>query len=358
MGGLKCGPNRRGASVAREPVWLAAIRWPRYLLPMRPGSSLASVALGLALHAAPLWGQSAVALSGVVLDSLTVVPLAQATVLVEDLGISTLTDETGEFRLPGVTVGQHVLTVQKAGFIGRSFRLNLDPAQLGDLEVGYVSLLRRREATASITGTLTDSVTGSPVEFVAIGINGQIVTFTNERGAFRVDNVDRSTVRLDARRIGYQPFAADLQAAGDESVFDVNVKLHPIPMELPEIVVEGDRVIYAFGRMREFYRRRETGLGHYFTRTEIERRNPLYVSDLLRMVPGFRVTPSSGINQVSVRRCGAPTVYLDGMPLRGVQLDEFVFPEHVEAIEAYRGAFIPAEFMTFGACGVVAVWTR
>lgn len=325
---------------------------------MRLSVALAGLTLGIATSVSPLHGQGTITLSGAVLDSLTATPLDLVSILIEDLGISTITDETGEFSLSGITPGTHVLTIGKAGFIPRSFRFTLDPSSSGDVDIGYLPLFPQLESTVSITGVLTDSVTGSPVEFVAIGINGRIVTFTNERGAYRADNIERGTIRLDARRIGYQPFAADIRLPQSEGIVEVNLELQPIAMQLPEIVVEGDRVIYAYGRMREFYRRRETGLGHYVTRSEIERRNPLLVSDLLRTVPGFRVTPGFGVNRVTVRNCGAPTIYVDGLPLLNVQLDEFVFPEHVEAIEAYRGAFIPAEFMSYGTCGVVAIWTR
>ena len=196
---------------------------------------------------------------------------------------------------------------------------------------------------------------------MAVGIDGNVAALTDDRGVFRIDNIELGTILLEIRRIGYRMIAAEMDLLEEGMAVDFDIKLVPLPIELAEIVVEGDRTIFAFGRLRDFYRRRKRGLGDFFTRWEIEEENPFLVSDLFRMVPGVRLTPGAfGINRISIRNCGAPAIYLDGMPFRPgtVQLDDLVRPDNIEAVEIHRGAFVPAEFMSFGACGVIVIWTR
>ncbi len=287
--------------------------------------------------------------------------LAGVTMLLDGTVIGRESDAAGAFTVPGVPPGAHVIAWEKVGYLSRSFRVVVTEQHTGDIDIGHITLEPRRVGTATMTGTVTNSVTGEPIVAVAVGINGTVATLTDDRGVFRIDDIELGTILLEIRRIGYLMIASEVDLIEDGMAVDINIKLMPLPIELAEIVVEGERTIYAFGRMRDFYRRRKRGLGDFFTRWEIEEKNPLVVSDLFRMLPGVRLRPGAfGINRISIRNCGAPTIYLDGMPFRSgtVQLDDLVSPENIEAVEIHIGAFVPAEFMSFGACGVILIWTR
>ncbi len=287
--------------------------------------------------------------------------LAGVTVLLDGSVVGQESTAAGAFTVPGVTVGVHVIGLAKTGYLSRDFRVLVTDQHVGDISIGHLTLEARRVGTATMTGTVTDSVTGEPIVAVAVGIDGTVAALTDDRGEFWIDNIELGTVLLEIRRIGYRMIAADINFREAEMAVNLNIRLVPLPIELAEIVVEGDRTIFAFGRIRDFYRRRKRGLGDFFTRWEIEERNPLMISDLFRMVPGVRLRPGAfGINRISIRNCGAPAIYLDGMPFRPgtVQLDELVSPDNVEAIEIHKGAFIPGEFMSFGTCGVIVIWTR
>ncbi|MEE9472806.1 MAG: carboxypeptidase-like regulatory domain-containing protein [Acidimicrobiia bacterium] len=286
--------------------------------------------------------------------------LAGVTVLLDGSVIGQESDAAGAFTVPGVTAGTHIIVLEKVGYLSRSFRVVVTDQHTGGIGIGHITLEARRVGTAMMTGTVTDSVTGEPIVAVAVGINGTVATLTDLRGVFRIDNIELGTILLEIRRIGYRTIAAGMDLLEDGMAVDFNIKLVPLPIELTEIVVEGDRTILASARMRDFYRRRKQGLGHFFTRWEIEEQDPLVTSELLRMVPGVRLSANTfGINRISIRNCGAPTIYLDGMPsVPGTELDDLVSPDNVEAVEIHIGAFIPAELMFFGACGVIGVWTR
>ena len=126
--------------------------------------------------------------------------------------------------------------------------------------------------------------------------------------------------------------------------------------------------------MRPFYERRERGSGDFFTRLEIEERNPVEFTDLLRRVPGVVLTQNGFSVQIRFSRamrglgggggCSSPLIYLDGAFIGGagdyVNLDNLVRPDQVEGIEVYKGpSQVPPQFnMTGSACGVIVIWTR
>jgi outer membrane receptor for ferrienterochelin and colicin len=102
--------------------------------------------------------------------------------------------------------------------------------------------------------------------------------------------------------------------------------------------------------------------GRFITRDEIDKQHPIFVSDLLRTIPGLEVVPRLGGNDVrSITGC-RPAVYLDGIryPLMGETIDQIVSPYELEGIEVYtHPSEVPVEFQGPGSdCGVIALWTR
>jgi vitamin B12 transporter len=128
-----------------------------------------------------------------------------------------------------------------------------------------------------------------------------------------------------------------------------------------------------------FHARMRSGFGTYFTREDIQRLKPTYMSDLVTRVPGLWVATSgrgterqiySNRNAGGLGRDCPAQIFVDGRLMNprlggvgevvGMSLDEAVHPNDVEGIEIYRGlATVPAEFLTPDArCAVIAVWTR
>jgi hypothetical protein len=149
--------------------------------------------------------------------------------------------------------------------------------------------------------------------------------------------------------------------------------------------------------MAEFERRRRHGNGSLLTRSQIDRMHAERLTDLLRTMPGVRVstnergglvvelrqsgttlqpmpTPpavrsdtSGGASsstgkvpaQANIKKCPAGFI-IDGLPVDDSgAADIDVRPELIEAIEAYSGGLVPIEFNTRnGECGVIMIWTR
>ncbi len=130
--------------------------------------------LGLPLSSAP--AQSTGALGGVLTTALSGAPVADARLLLLDLGRSTISDDKGAFRFSGVPVGNYRLVAQAIGHAPDTIQV----AIRAGIESRVAVILRRaatildpvvvtatREATRRAEGSLTvDGLTGSEIREV------------------------------------------------------------------------------------------------------------------------------------------------------------------------------------------------
>jgi TonB family protein len=183
---------------------------------------------------------------------------------------------------------------------------------------------------------------------------------TGDDGRIRLAGLPDGPAKVEVRRIGYRPASLEvtLPAAGQ-----IRVELEAVPQRLAEVVVRASRRVYS-GRMADFNRRRDLGFGRFLTAEEIDRRNVIRTSDLLRMLPGVNVQTRGAQSAISIRgNMCAPFIWLDGMPASAGYLDVDAFaPNSLAGIEVYSGAAtVPVELRGArgeGSCGVIALWSR
>jgi hypothetical protein len=191
-------------------------------------------------------------------------------------------------------------------------------------------------------------------------------TRTNERGEWTLVDAPPGTRTLEVRALGYYPErrAVDVVAG----VPAVRVVLSTLKAVLDTVKVMASRL--KSGDRTGFAERRRSGAGHYLTSEDIARWNPINTSDLFRMIPGVRlVLDANGVDsRILVRGnmsewCRA-SFYLDGRSMNTLNTDEidsWVHPNEVKAIEVYAGAGVPAEFqrgMRDDGCGCIVIWTK
>ena len=214
----------------------------------------------------------------------------------------------------------------------------------------------------TVSGEVVDHESGEPVRSAAVslaagteGTTGMGTRVTNDEGGFLFQAVPPGTYRLFVTSLGFQPMADTLQVPPGADL-DLVLPLSADPIRLEPIVVEAERVNPA---MWDFERRRESRNGFFITREEIEARNALSVTDLLRMVPGGRIAPAGRFGNTLLLRGGCrPGVWMDGVRISFADdLDQLMSPMDVEAIEVYHGVNVPVEFGS-NPCGAVIVWTR
>ena len=96
-------------------------------------------------------------------------------------------------------------------------------------------------------------------------------------------------------------------------------------------------------------------MGYYLDADQLKMRQTTQFSDMLRTVPGIRVQPAGdGTNVITSSRDatgGCVTFYVDGAPWQQMtpgDLDTYVRPEEVAALEVYNGATTPPQFQQPG----------
>jgi TonB family protein len=222
---------------------------------------------------------------------------------------------------------------------------------------------RGEVGTGGVNGVVKDSL-GIPVVGAMITVGGTtLVAETDERGEFRLAKAAPGETSIRIRRIGYKPDTVRVTVLAGET-HPVAITLARLAVELEPLVIFGRRNVA--GRFGGFYERLARGMGHFMTREQIDKRNPMNMTDLFRMIPGVRVE-SRGFSNQAVRFRGArqpPLVWLDGTPLYSGEFDlDSVDPRTFEGIEIYSGpASVPAEFlgnrMMSSTAGTIVLWTR
>jgi len=214
-----------------------------------------------------------------------------------------------------------------------------------------------------LRGTVVNGI-GLPVEGAQITVAGASGSAeSNERGEFILGGLVAGEQLLRVRRLGFRPDSITVVATPGK-VAPVSIVLERVAVELAAVTVRGNREL--IGPMGGFYRRRATGSGRFFTRDDIEKRNPARMTDLLRAVPGLNVSSQrTAMSNVRLRgaRC-APVVFLDGHGLTAGEFDlDAVDPRSFDGIEVYSGgASVPVEFQrTFrmsSSCGTILLWSK
>jgi hypothetical protein len=222
----------------------------------------------------------------------------------------------------------------------------------------------------AVHGKLSAGKTDAPINGAAIALvtddtsaTPEIVT-TDGTGAFVLSVPGPGIYRVRVAAPG-QPAALSPEvelAAGDDINLGVRLAADSVFLRPVSVTTKNKSTKRSLTGFAE--RAKAHTFGNFITRDEIEKRKPLFVSDLLATVPGLQVVPSPrGVgNEVLTTTGCRPAVYLDGLryPLRGESIDHIVNPMDIEGIEVYSNpAEVPVEYQGPGSsCGAIVIWTR
>jgi hypothetical protein len=245
-------------------------------------------------------------------------------------------------------------------------------------------------AASAIRGVVLDTI-GHPVQGVDVSLGGTAVqAISDSAGNFLLRDLVPGRYKLTARRVGFDPLYLNANVFAGDTI-DARLVLHGGVVRLDPVVTDAaalDRPV-----LREFEARRKTGIGHFFTRAEIEQHPGDRLSEMLRRkAPQAQYIPRrcGGVAVASMAGVGASAMSIDAvtvikgdgscpMPMRcyyqiivdGSRVyafDKFNTPpniddyliDQIEAIEVYDGAAqTPAEYNATGsACGTVVIWSK
>jgi hypothetical protein len=287
-------------------------------------------------------------------------------------GVPTDTPVEVDASAPGLTSGIVELQVPLGGVVRRDLVLG-DSTVITGLQRGLAAAdsarqpdsaaVRRVPGGAELRGTVR-TADGKPLPRAQVSVagTGRAAT-TSESGTFTILELPPGTFGLDVRAVGYAPVrvAVDLLRRRPATV---SVTMRDRVQALSSVVVRGKRT-RSSRFLEEFAeRKRRAAGGTFYGPAELERRNALYVTDILRTTAGMRVTPSRGFgNLVRGRGNCSPAVFLDGMPLyEGAnELDQIVRPNDLMAMEVYQAlGNLPAQYagLQSNGCGAIALWTK
>jgi hypothetical protein len=232
----------------------------------------------------------------------------------------------------------------------------------------FLSLLATSAATAQVraggvSGIVKDSL-GQPIPNVEItDLAAAKSVRSDSAGHFLLADVPSGNVDITFRRLAYAPVVLLITIPPADTT-DVEVVLGVVAQELRGMVVQEHPTLLR--QLVAFETRRKRGIGHFITRTEIEDRHPLMLSDMLRTIPGaILINAENGRTSVRFARVARnncpPQFFVDGIEVTGFSIDDMP-PGDVEGVELYAGAAgLPPEYNRLhgtSICGTVIIWTR
>lgn len=214
--------------------------------------------------------------------------------------------------------------------------------------------------TARVTGRVINNG-GIPLPNARVQLEGTTrVATTRANGDFVLDSLPSGTQSLSVRLLGYAPIeqAVDLVSSQPVSVIIKMTEFVPV-LEAVRVTASRERGLESVG----FNRRRRVGQGHFMDDDDINE-NSTHFSDVLRAAPGIRVVPS-GMNRQVITSTRSPNgcvaVWVDGNMWQSLEpgdIDDFVRPNELAALEIYNPSTTPAEFQSRGgSCLTIVAWT-
>ena len=215
-------------------------------------------------------------------------------------------------------------------------------------------------ARVTVSGVVTDDgnvpIGSAELMLARTGESNRLLRTGND-GRFSFDGVSAGPVSLTARRLGYRARTLQLKINSGVAPSPLALILQSVASDVAPVFIEGTD-----SRLDAFYlHKRQSNFGRFIERAEIERKGPVYLSELFRIIPGASVKVSGRAgNVVRLRGC-QPMIWLDGMRVPNAELDDIANPMDIGGIEIYTSwSALPGEYMDRDAagCGAIVVWTK
>lgn len=220
---------------------------------------------------------------------------------------------------------------------------------------------RLLSGNSRLTGRILNKA-GGPIQSARVSIDGAApVAISNERGEFTLDSLPSGTQTVEVRKIGYaateKPVELSARAAAQTTITLDVAELAPV-----RIVAGSDRVLDDLG----YSDRKRRGLGHFLDGDKMAEQAVRF-TDAMRTVPGLRVMPAGNGRSVLTNSRdpvgGCVMTWVDNIVWREVtpgDIDDFVMPSEVRAVEVYTSSNTPPQFQMAGqtSCATVVIWTN
>lgn len=217
---------------------------------------------------------------------------------------------------------------------------------------------------ASVRGVVRNAE-GAPISGARVVLWGSgVEATTSASGAFVLTQLPAGTYTMESRAVGFTPSRMAVDALEtEENLAEFTLARYVPSLDTMRVQAYTNQASNSYG---SFLRRKQAGFGYFLDEDAIEKRSPVFMSDLLRTVPGVRIAMgTSGQSVVQMRGSDfspycTPTVLVDGMQVYSEDgnLENIASPQQVRGIEVYpRTANMPVELQRMNGCGAVVIWT-
>jgi hypothetical protein len=202
---------------------------------------------------------------------------------------------------------------------------------------------------------------GEPVSQARVSIVGDsAVMITDSIGRFSLKGIRSGTRMLSVRRLGFEPVEQPVVLhAREPADFTVRLSRSVVVLDTVRITAKREIDLTRVG----FTQRKRTGTGYYMSPDQIERAGAYDLVSLLGQAPMLRRVNDNGKIVIAGRNQGTGSgcvrYYVDGNEWFGGDIEDFIRPDEVSAIEAYSSTFTPPQFSPgMTSCETVLIWTK
>lgn len=216
------------------------------------------------------------------------------------------------------------------------------------------------EKKASLSGRVVQQA-GLPVPGAQVVVAGSPnVAVTDSAGRYRLDGLPSGTAEVVARRIGLASLTQTVNLR-QRAPATLDFKLSDVQtLAAVKVVGKLDNGLEKSG----YNERLNRGMGKFIGPQEIADRKPAVFTDLLRTMPGVKVSQTGqGTVIESTRSGGCLNIFVDNARFQSYSpgdVDGAFSATNVGAVEVYTSASeTPMEFVVPGrSCGAIVMWTR
>lgn len=222
---------------------------------------------------------------------------------------------------------------------------------------------RIAKGSARVTGKVVDKI-GRPLAGARVMLQGGGTTaVTKQNGEFTLDSLPSGTQAIVVRKLGYAVTEEPVELSSNHPA-QTTVQMDDFVPTLETMRVEAaeDKALADVG----FLSRKQSGMGYYLDGKTINHQ-ALSFSDVMRVAPGLRIIPlGNGRSNMIVDSRGGGNgcvnYYVDGtlwQTMTPGDIDDFVRPSELVAVEVYHGSQAPAQFTPAGqsGCATIVAWT-
>jgi hypothetical protein len=263
----------------------------------------------------------------------------------------------------GVSSGEVPVEVTNGALALRSFSVAASQTVV-EVKNDSGKVKRVAKGTARVAGKVVNKK-GEPLAGARVMLQGGGSTaITRPNGEFTLDSLPSGTQAIEVRKLGYSVTEVPVELSSN-ALASANVTMSDaVPMlETMRVEAAADKALSDLG----YTSRKQMGLGYFMDDKQINHAAMAF-SDVLRVAPGLKVVPvgdGRSYQVVDTRSAsnGCVNFYVDGTyweQMSPGDIDTYVRPDELVAIEIYHGSQTPPQFQKAGqtSCAAVVAWTQ